>query len=294
MLRNVCSHTLLLLWARSMPDGIIIFPERLSKKGWSLMVQGLDSLGFEYMLDALARGGAWVTGACIVLSLVLAIIIYVLLVPHEHSGEHKGARGFFNFDTLIIAPVFKFLYILAASALIVFGVAIIVTGIVEAIRYDYPDYAMASLVALLAIVVGEFVLRLAWELVFLSIKLVSDASAIKGMLARIASRELQGSANNAGQPFQSNTAYRGPSAPDGFTVNGTMPYDEPAWGNTTEQPTAQQPWAPQHLGSVQPTAVMTDIDVGQVPTWDCPSCGQKGNTGGFCARCGLPRPISRT
>ena len=281
----------------------------------------MNGLSFDSAVEGLRGVGMWVMVACAILSVVLAIVVYVVAVPHDRPDDHEGSRSFFNFDKLIIAPIFKFAYVLASVALLVFGIASIVSGVVLAIRYSYGDYAWGALAALVVLCVGELALRLVAELLFLFIKLVTDVSAIRGALSRMgaagASHVPQGDARGVAMAQGDLGA---PAAPGGYApaqppVTGYDPrYAGASWAD--EAPTqggydygrygadyaagadaqarrapSQAPVAgqrPDATGDV--TTVMTDVDVSAAPAWDCPTCGNRGNVGDFCPRCGSPRP----
>ncbi len=235
-------------------------------------------------------GLAWLMGICAVLTLLLTVIIYVALVPHERSGVHKGSRAFFGFEKLIIAPIFKFLYILCAVAILVFGIALAILLLVEAIRYSIATFAEAAGLLLLCVIVGELLTRIVWELLFLTLKLVSDVSAIRGQLddlgaapvdARHATRVVEPAPAPAAQ-----AAYYPDFARHAAPVQGDVARTQPMPVVTEEaEPVAAVP-------AGQATTVMPASAPASAPgdgTWDC-VCGKKDNEGRFCTLCGRQRP----
>lgn len=240
-----------------------------------------------------------VTAVCVILTLILTIVCYVVLLPHDkrEDHEHSGSQAFFNFDRLIIGPVLKFVYLLLAIGGIVFCVAAIVQEIVTAIQFSNSAPLVFALFALVGIVVFEIVLRLVFELLIMLIKLVGDVDAIRGRMTAPKHAD-----NFDGAPFYGQDPAAMPaSAPAaaGFQPN---PYYAPSEG-MQYAPQYQRPQAqattilPENIDvDVEPAGAQEDStavmpEVAQPATWDC-VCGNTGISVNdkFCSRCGRPRP----
>ncbi|MEE8716230.1 MAG: DUF4282 domain-containing protein [Coriobacteriales bacterium] len=222
-------------------------------------------------VSGLASYSTAVLVACAILTLILTIVCYVLLVPHEKRVEEGRSRSqaFFNFDRLIISPILKFVYLLVSIGLIVFGIASIVQLIVTAVEYATSYPLWLALLALVQVAIGEVVVRLVFELVFLLVKLVEQADAIRRALKG-------GGRTDAGvaqvpfgpAPFPQGPSSAGPSAPSGFRPDATGP--APAMGMSarpTAQPGPQPParpgaqWYPSSADSttIMPQNINVDV-----------------------------------
>lgn len=141
---------------------------------------------------------------CAVLTILLTILVCALGFPRERPWSQGGVKAFLNFDRLVIASVLKFLYVLLSVGLVVFLIGGLVhfcasaasTGL--AAYMDAGQWATLVLVAIVALVVLEIAVRLLFELLMLSVKLVENVIAIRRHLDEDA--ELRACGSTGGEP----------------------------------------------------------------------------------------------
>lgn len=245
--------------------------------------------------------------------LVAAIVVYALCASHERGGR-RGFKAFVDFDLLLVAPIAKFSYLLLAFSLAAFGVAAVVWLCVEGQgRYEAGELAATSAVWVVQVAVAQVVLRVAFELSLLLVKLVENT-------ARMCGRAACGPCGEAGAPRPAEDAdapapapFAGPSSGPRGAVPAVA--DGRPWGpgavptptSSPDGPAAPAAGAPgwdaeprregvgDDGGARRPAAASADATAPLRPErapgaqWDC-ACGAVGNTGTYCGRCGAHRP----
>lgn len=116
----------------------------------------------------------------VILSLLAAIILAAIYAPKKNRSELTGfgawLNDLFNFRSLFIEKILKFLYILATCFCIITGIIGIIEGLI-----DGHDIANV-LYALLFTVVGPIAIRLAFELIMMAVLLVTNVIEINKKL----------------------------------------------------------------------------------------------------------------
>lgn len=156
--------------------------------------------------------------------LVAAIVLYALLAPH--GGRGGDVRAFAAFDRLVVAPVARFAYILLALSAAVFGIAAAVGACLQwRLGGDAAWLATGLAAWVVALAVAEVVLRVAFELLMLLVRLAGDVAALRGCLCA------GGEAPAAPADLQPEV----PAAP-------AAPADLCAAAPAAPDPAARQPW----------------------------------------------------
>ena len=109
-----------------------------------------------------------------VIALILTILSMIFIVPRNRepqlSGFFKWLHHVFNFDSLLIEQILKFLYILCSFAAVFLGLA--------AIIQSFSGDGSVALIGLLLIVLGPIVIRLLYESMMMFVILVKQVSDI--------------------------------------------------------------------------------------------------------------------
>ena len=258
--------------------------------------------------------------ACLILTFVLTVLVFVLAVPHERKGSRGGLRAFLNFDQLLIAPIFKFVYLLLAIGMIVFSIGGFVGFCVQVahnglVAYmDAGQWALLVIGVLLTLFICEVLLRIGFEVSLLMVKLFENVAAIKAGLEISRSEEGPRADSFEAGPAAPQTP-QAPQVPTPGPADGGWWQEEqaapacwapPATAERTaawpsyaqarpEEPQAGFGYASERTAVMQPSAERTSAmpvapeDDEAARTWDCP-CGARGNTGNFCGSCGRPCP----
>lgn len=223
--------------------------------------------------------------------LVAAIAVFALCASHDRGGR-RGFRAFVDFDRLVIAPIAKFFYLLLAFAVAAFGVAAVVLLCVEgADFYEAGELAALAMAWVAQIAVAQILLRVAFELSLLLVKLVENTSRLCALAEGGRRSEAAGesSFSNAGvsgsrpwEPASPSPAAAGAPGDGGPVCERVDPVGDGGAG-AAEVARPVGPAVP--AGVTAPFAAEGTSDA----RWDC-SCGARGNTGTFCGRCGAHRP----
>ena len=119
-------------------------------------------------------------------AIVLTVIIYKRYVGSVGGGLRIDPRDqrtwgpFLNFDTLIIDKVLKALYIFNAIFL-AFALCVLAIGM---LFEGFGQFMAFLCVAVIALVAGELLLRLGYELIMMTIVIARNTSAIKRKLCQ--------------------------------------------------------------------------------------------------------------
>ena len=112
-----------------------------------------------------------------VIALILTILSLIFITPRSKkpylNGFFKWLHGVFNFDSLLIDKILKFLYIFSTFLAIFMGILLIIEGF-RVISYT----AELLLIGLLVLVLGPFVVRLIYEGMMMFIILVKHVAEI--------------------------------------------------------------------------------------------------------------------
>ena len=179
-----------------------------------------------------------------ILSIIVSIILAALFLPTKKRDQLTGFSAWlhdlFNFRTLVIEKIFKYLYILSTCVCIIGGFFMMVSAV-------FSDYNVGQqlLTGLLTLVLGPIAVRIVYEVVMMFILLVTNVLEINKKMK---------------------------NQPDGEPAPAkTVPtYQQPAY----RQPTYQQPiyQAPVPERFVFCTRCGTKYDANK---GNCPSCGKQ-------------------
>ena len=244
--------------------------------------------GIWYAAAALGPRVQIVLGA---VCLVAAIAVFALCASHDRGGR-RGFRAFVDFDRLVIAPIAKFSYLLLAFVVAVFGVAAVVLLCVEgADFYEAGELAAFAMAWVAQIVVAQILLRVAFELSLLLVKLVENTSRLCALAEE--GRQSGSPAGEASSPDSGAAGARpwepvSPPPAAAGAAGGEPACDraDPAGNGGAGAAEVTRP-----LGPAVPAGATAPLAADGAPDarWDC-SCGARGNTGTFCGRCGAHRP----
>ncbi len=116
--------------------------------------------------------------AAIILSIAAAIAIAILIAPENKRGQLQGFAGWlndlFNFRTLFLEKIFKFLYILNTCFCIIGGVFVMFSAV--------DAGGEMALIGLGMIVVGPIIIRILYESLMMFILLVKNTIQINNKL----------------------------------------------------------------------------------------------------------------
>ncbi len=152
------------------------------------------------------------TIAIIILSLVAAIAVAIFIAPEKKKGQQQGfvawLNDLFNFRTLFVEKIFKFLYILSTCFCLIGGLFTLFSAIGTKYGGDY-----LALSGLLVMVLGPVAVRIVYEIVMMFILLVKNTIQINNKLP-----------DNGAAPAA--PAYVAPAAPNYvFCTNCGTKYD---------------------------------------------------------------------
>lgn len=198
----------------------------------------------------------WPALVCVLASLVVAIALFCVFVPHEDESGRKGLRAFLNFDILWISPIVKLLYIFLAVCAAVFGVVLLAVSCINYARYGSDPSEIVSWVAanLFGFVAFQLVIRLSLEVVLLLVKIVENTTALRGTLRSVSSdlRAFADRASQGGAPQGAEAGaavpFGGPIPPVDVEVRPVPPAYEPPASSQTYEPTAVMPQPEYHEG----------------------------------------------
>ena len=117
----------------------------------------------------------------VVITLVLSILVLTKIMPKDKKDKlprfFKFLAGIFNFDSLLIEKIFKFLYIFCTIFCVIFGFLLCFWIQTEdSIRW-------AGYMGPVVLIAGPIILRLFYELFMLFILLVKDTHEINKKLS---------------------------------------------------------------------------------------------------------------
>lgn len=211
-----------------------------------------------------------------IISVICAIILAIIFLPTERRKSMKGFGAWlhdvFNFRTLVIEKIFKFLYILSTCFCIFAGL----TLIFSAIGSEY-DAGMTVLIGFLLVILGPAAVRILYEFIMMFILLVTNVMEINKKMDRIPENKSV------------------PTVPAGYRPPNPAPMAYVPAPPYCPQPTAQAPQptaqAPQPAPQASQPAPAPRPQAPQTPSEPkyvfCTQCGTKfdANQGG-CPTCG--------
>ena len=191
-------------------------------------------------------------------SIVLTVIGYKRFVGSARSKLRIDPRDqrtwgpFLNFDVLIIDRVIKALYMFNA----IFLALATVVGIIAALFAGFKEFLLGLIGGAIALVVGELLLRLFYELVMMTVVIARNTSAIKRELCKdeIADEDGISSLTPAPAPVEAVYTYV-PPAPVAAPAPAPAPEpdsepDQESSPNPEPEPSA--PTCPQCCATVSP------------------------------------------
>ena len=112
-----------------------------------------------------------------VLALILTVLCMIFITPRSRkpylNGFFKWLHGVFNFDTLLIDKILKFLYIFSTFAVIFLGFLVVIKGF-EVLSYT----GEVLLIGLGVMLLGPFVVRLIYEMMMMFVIMVKHVAEI--------------------------------------------------------------------------------------------------------------------
>ena len=114
-----------------------------------------------------------------VVALVLTILMYVLVLPESRrsslNGFFRSLADIFNFKSLLLEKILKFLYVFSTLSILAFGILLFL--------FTLPSgYPSQCLTGLLTAVLGPVALRIVYELLMMGILLVKNVIEINKKL----------------------------------------------------------------------------------------------------------------
>lgn len=114
----------------------------------------------------------------IILSLLAAILVAIFVAPEKKRGEQQGfvawLNDLFNFRTLFVEKIFKFLYILTTCFCLIGGIFTLFSAI--------DGGGDLALTGLLMIVLGPIAVRIVYEFLLMFVLLVKNTIQINNKL----------------------------------------------------------------------------------------------------------------
>lgn len=116
-----------------------------------------------------------------ILALIASIILAVLFLPLKKRDQLSGfgawLNDLFNFRTLVIEKILKYLYILSTCICVIGSLVMMISAAIA-------DYGGAEMLlnGLLTLVLGPIVVRLAYELLMMFVLLVTNVMEINRKL----------------------------------------------------------------------------------------------------------------
>lgn len=217
-------------------------------------------------------------------AIVLTVIIYKRYVGSVGGGLRIDPRDqrtwgpFLNFDTLIIDKVLKALYIFNAIFL-AFALCVLAIGM---LFEGFGQFMAFLCVAVIALVAGELLLRLGYELIMMTIVIARNTSAIKRKLCQdeVADEDGISSLTPGSAPVSEPAAEPAYVYVPLVAEPAPTPAPEPAPTPAPEPVAAPEPAA-------EPAPVAPINELGAAVS-SCPQCGAAVTSSDkFCSVCGF-------
>ena len=120
----------------------------------------------------------------IILALIGTILLFVLVVPEKRrdslNGFFKAIADICNFKQLVIEKILKFLYTFLSLYIIVLGFFTMFAG-----------YDGTILAGLLTMVLGPVIIRIAYELIMMTVLLVKNVIDINKKLTKSSAKDVE-------------------------------------------------------------------------------------------------------
>ena len=125
-----------------------------------------------------------------ILALIGTILLSIFVIPEKRrsslNGFFKAIADICNFKQLIIEKILKFLYTFLSLFIIVMGLFIMFSG--------YDGMALSGL---LTMILGPVIIRIAYELIMMTVLLVKNVIDINKKLTKDSTKEVQAPVVNA-------------------------------------------------------------------------------------------------
>lgn len=127
--------------------------------------------------------GMLVLAVCALVTLAVAIVLYLLCSPRSVGNNANGARGFrafLSFDKLCLRSMVRFFYLLGAVGGVVLFIGMVVLMLTGRVAlYGYLSVPATCAIVFACIVAYEIVLRAACELVFALCRMADDVACLR-------------------------------------------------------------------------------------------------------------------
>jgi len=235
----------------------------------------------------------------ILLAFVTTILTFIFFVPEKRRPRLNKFGKFIhdtvNFKYLIVEKILQFIYILANSLVIFFG--IVSLFYVKELRY-YFGY-MSWLYSVALIILGPIALRLAYEFIMMFILLIKNVIQINNKLSYPEDYNEKKLNNTIKKTY-----YEIPKQEPVFTAPQAPAYEDPCGtvdSDPEDVPDTEVSPEPDVVSKTEPTlesAIVAAEDSSKAETIDpapvnsgtkfCTKCGTKVDGGKFCTVCGAP------